>query len=69
MLASGIIFRYFAEDDESYLFEDKDIFDENGNLKVSFSKLTMGIDFGGNTSKTTFFLMGYMRGYKEFRGL
>ena len=29
----------------------------------------MGIDFGGNTSKTTFFLMGYMRGYKEFRGL
>ena len=69
VLASGIIFRYFAEDDESYLFEDKDIFDENGNLKVSFSKLTMGIDFGGNTSKTTFFLMGYMRGYKEFRGL
>ena len=69
VLASGIIFRYFAENDEPYLFEDDDIFDENVNLKVSFSKLTMGIDFGGNTSKTTFFLMGYMRGYKEFRGL
>lgn len=69
VLASGIIFRYFAENDEPYLFEDKDIFDENGSVKVSFSKLTMGIDFGGNTSKTTFFLMGYMRGYKEFRGL
>ena len=69
VLASGIIFRYFAENDEPYLFVDKDIFDENWNLKVSFSKLTMGIDFGGNTSKTTFFLMGYMRGYKEFKGL
>lgn len=69
VLASGIIFRYFAENDEPYLFEDKDIFDENGNLKVSFSKITMGVDFGGNGSKTTYFLMGYMRGYKEFRGL
>lgn len=69
VLASGIIFRYFAENDEPYLFEYDDIFDEEGHLKVSFSKITMGIDFGGNTSKTTFFLMGYMRGYKEFRGL
>lgn len=69
VLASGIIFRYFAENDEPYLFDDDEIFDDNGSLKVSFSKLTMGIDFGGNGSKTTFFLMGYLKGYKEFRGL
>ena len=69
VLASGIIFRYFAENDEPYLFDDEEIFDENGNLKVSFSKLTIGIDFGGNTSKTTFFLTGYISGYKEFKGL
>lgn len=69
VLAAGIIFRYFAEDDTPYLFEDDEIFDENGQLKVSFSKITMGIDFGGNTSKTTFFLMGYMNRYKDFRGL
>lgn len=69
VLASGIIFRYFAENDEPYLFDDEEIFDENGNLKVSFSKLTIGIDFGGNTSKTTFFLTGYIGGYKEFKGL
>lgn len=69
VLASGIIFRYFAENDEPYLFDDDEIFDEKGNLKVSFSKITMGIDFGGNTSKTTFFLMGYMNRYKDFRGL
>lgn len=69
VLASGIIFWYFAEDDRPYLFEDDEIFDDKGKLKVSFSKITMGIDFGGNGSKTTFFLMGYMNRYKDFRGL
>ncbi len=68
-VAEGIIFRRFAENNEPYLFDDDEIFDENGNRKISFSKLTMGIDFGGNGSKTTYFLMGYMRGYREFRGL
>ena len=29
----------------------------------------MGIDFGGNGSKTTFVLTGYMNGYKEFKVL
>ena len=67
VLASGIIFRYFAENDEPYLFGDEDIFDKKGNLKVAFSKIVMGIDFGGNGSKTTFNLMGYMNGYKDFR--
>lgn len=66
VLASGIIFKYFAEDDSEYLFEDKDIFDEAGKLKVKFSKITMGIDFGGNGSKTTFGLMGFVNGYKNF---
>lgn len=69
VLASGIIFRYFAEDDKPYLFADDEIFDGQGNLKVAFSKITMGIDFGGNGSKTTFYLMGYMNRYKDFRGL
>lgn len=67
VLASGIIFKYFAEDPEPYLCEDKDIFDEKGKCKLSFSKLVIGIDFGGNESKTTFVLNGYMNGYKDFR--
>lgn len=67
VVAFGIIFRYFAEDDTPYLYEDGDLFDEKGNLKVSFSRITMGIDFGGNGSKTTFVLMGYMNRYKDFR--
>ncbi len=71
VLAEGLIFRYFAEDDSKYLFEDNEIFETNmrgqQELKVVFSKITIGIDFGGNGSKTTFNLMGYMGGYKELR--
>ena len=67
VLASGIIFRYFAENPEPYLYDDEEIFDTDGHLKVKFSKITMGIDFGGNGSKTTFVLNGYMNGYKDFR--
>ncbi|MBQ8666647.1 MAG: PBSX family phage terminase large subunit [Lachnospiraceae bacterium] len=67
VLASGIIFRYFANDPEPYLINDKDVFDDNGKCKLTFSKLVMGIDFGGNGSKTTFVLNGYMNGYKDFR--
>lgn len=66
VLASGIIFRYFAEDNEPYLFRDSDIFNR-GILKQAFSKIVMGIDFGGNGAKTTFVLSGYIGGYKEFR--
>lgn len=67
VLASGIIFRYFAEDDTPYLFDDYELFDDKGRLKVSLSKIVMGIDFGGNGSKTTFCLTGYMNRYKDFR--
>lgn len=63
VLASGIIFRYFAEDDSPYLFDDEELFDQYGRMRESFSKITMGIDFGGNGSKTTFNLMGYRNGY------
>ena len=65
-VAEGIIFRYFANNPDPYLFDDSDLFDDEGKLKVTFSKVTMGIDFGGNGSKTTFNLMGYVNGYKDF---
>ena len=68
-VAEGIIFRYFADNQEQYLFDDSEIQDDEGKLNAVFSKLTMGIDFGGNGSKTTFFLMGYMNRYRDFRGL
>ena len=67
VLASGIIFRKFAEDNEPYLFDDSELFDNDGILKERFTKVVMGIDFGGNGSMTTFVLNGYMNGYKDFR--
>ena len=67
VLASGIIFRYFAEDDSPYLYDDEELFDERGRLKVRLSKITMGIDFGGTGSKTTMSLAGYINGYKDIR--
>lgn len=72
VLASGIIFRYFAENDAPYVFKDGELPTEkvNGKEKTKpFSKLVMGIDFGGNGSKTTFCLTGYYGGYKDFRVL
>src|SRR5574344_241987 len=50
VLASGIIFRYFADDNEPYLFDDN----TESEKKNVYSKIVMGIDFGGNGSKTTF---------------
>lgn len=69
VLASGIIFRYFAEDDSPYLFDDDNLtYEVNGRRKIiPFSKITMGIDFGGNGSRTTFCLMGYLNKYQDFR--
>lgn len=67
VLASGIIFRYFAENDEAYLFDDTELFDDNGKLKIAINKITMGIDFGGNGSQTTYNLMGMLNGYHNLR--
>jgi len=71
-VAEGVIFRYFADDPTPYLFKDGELPAEtvNGKQKLKrFSKLVMGIDFGGNGSKTTFCLTGYYDGYKYFRVL
>lgn len=70
VVAEGLVFRYFAEDDKPYLFNDTDLYNEhdqvNGKPKISpFYKITMGIDFGGNGSKTTFALAGYQDKYKK----
>ena len=67
VLASGIIFKYFAENPEPYLYDDSELFDSNGKLKARFSKVTMGVDFGGTGSKTTYVLNCYMNGYHDLR--
>ena len=70
-VAEGIIFRKFAENNEPYLYdEDTDplfVRDMNGKLMHRPSKITMGIDFGGNGSMTTFVLKLYFHGYHDLR--
>jgi len=61
VLASGIIFKYFAENPEPYLVKDEEL------AGIKYSKLVIGLDFGGNGSKTTMALNGYINGFKDFR--
>ena len=65
--AEGLVFRFFADHEEDYLFDDAELYDDNGKLTQKFSKLVMGVDFGGNGSQTTFALWGYIGNYHEFR--
>ena len=76
--AEGLVFRFYANNEEPYLIDDEDIFeqdrdgriktDKNGRPvpKVNFTKFVMGMDFGGNGSQTTMVLWGYINGYKDF---
>lgn len=65
-VAEGIIFRRFAENNEPYLYEDLEIFDK-GELKRIPSKIVIGIDFGGNGSKTTLVCTLYFNRYHELK--
>ena len=55
-VAEGLIFPDFAED--------MDAWDFSGDLPM-FTKLTIGIDFGGNGSATRMTTCGYVGGYKR----
>ena len=70
-LAEGLIFRYLADDDTPYIFRDSDNYGTEENPRYegnrSYSKTVMGVDFGGNKSKTTFVFCGYIGDYSEFR--
>lgn len=77
-VAKGIIFRYFADDPEPYLFTDAQLYEwyrvrieqaQRQGRKKWLSKLTIGIDFGGNGSMTTFVATGYMNGYRNLYAL
>ena len=55
-VAEGLIFPHFAEDANAWDF--------TGDLPM-FTKLTIGIDFGGNGSATRMTACGYVGGYKR----
>ena len=63
--AEGLVFRYFANNSKPYILNECDLFDENGILKFRFTMITIGIDFGGNKSRTTFYATGFLNGFRK----
>lgn len=59
-VAEGLIFRYFADNTDLYTVEYASLDEE-----PQYTKITMGIDFGGNGSQTTMVLCGYIDGYNK----
>lgn len=53
--AEGLIYRRFADDPEPFLLDEPDLSDS-----VEF--INIGVDFGGNRSRTTFAAAGFQRG-------
>ena len=70
-VAEGIVFPKFANNNEPYLYdEETDPLlerDKNGKLIHKPFKVTLGIDFGGNGSMTTYVLKLYFNRYHDMR--
>lgn len=64
-VAEGVIFRYFSDNRKPYVMRQADLFNENGGLKFRFTMITIGIDFGGNKSRTTYYATGFLNGFKK----
>ena len=63
--AEGLIFKYFADNRRPYVMRQADLFTKNGGLKFQFTMITIGIDFGGNKSRTTYYATGFINGFKK----
>lgn len=68
-VAEGLIFRYFADNPEPYLFDEEELREWMKTNGYKFSHLIMGIDFGDSGSKYSFHLSGFLRGWKDMRAL
>ena len=64
VVAEGVIFNKFANCPSNwYTVKDKD--SKGNEIDRTYSRYVMGIDFGGNGSKTTMVLSGYYKGYRD----
>lgn len=64
--AEGLIFRYFAENPQRFLFSEVDIEkNEYGRIKNGFRNLIIGVDFGDNGSKYSFCCTGFRNGFND----
>ena len=69
-VAEGIIFRYFADNPEPYLYTDAQLQEwfavrikqaQREGRRKWLDKITIGIDFGGNGSMTTYVATGFIK--------
>ena len=69
-MAEGIIFRYFADNPEPYLYTDAQLQEwfavrikqaQREGRRKWLDKITIGIDFGGNGSMTTYVATGFIK--------
>jgi len=61
--AEGIVFRMFANDPKKFFIPPESV------PKQQLTKVSIGIDFGGNGSGTAFVATGFVNGYQKIIGL
>lgn len=59
MVAEGLVFPYFANNCNPYLFKYKDLKEKMAEERKRFSHLIIGVDFGDNGSKYSWHLTGF----------
>lgn len=59
-IAEGLVFPYFADNEEDYLIEEEEI------KKIRFNHIVIGVDFGDSGSKYSFHATGF---YKDWSNL
>mgnify|MGYP002510423729 CR=1 FL=1 len=75
-VAEGIIFRRFADNNEPYLYDEEELFEEyeeggirKQRLRQKPYKIVIGSDLGGNGSMTTFVATAYFNKYHDLRAV
>ena len=58
-IAEGLVFPYFADNEEDYLIEEEEI------KKIRFNHITIGVDFGDSGSKYSFHATGFYKGWSN----
>lgn len=66
-VAEGLCFRYYADQEEKYLFDESELYKNDThareNLKRQFEIIIIGVDFGDNGSKYSWCATGFMNGW------
>lgn len=67
--AEGLVFPYFADNIDNYIFDEKAMFKEGVGLVERFTRFIMGVDFGDNGSVYSFTFTGFKNNWYDLRVL